>query len=88
LWISQGFAFPVKHTSGLRRFEANDHSVKNPAATIPYGAPLERAGGEMVVDGTQADAQHSGGELSERGKQVWRNGSGMDGGSKLDGGKP
>jgi len=45
-------------------------------------------GGEMVVDGTQADAQHSGGELSERGKQVWRNGSGMDGGSKLDGGKP
>jgi hypothetical protein len=47
-----------------------------------------RAGGEMVVDGTQADAQHSGGELSERGKQVWRNGSGMDGGSKLDGGKP
>ena len=42
----------------------------------------EQAGGEMAVEGTEADAQHSCGELSERGKQVWRSGSGMDGGGK------
>jgi hypothetical protein len=40
----------------------------------------EQAGGEMAVAGTEADAEHSAGELSERGKQVWRTGSGIDGG--------
>ncbi|REE23077.1 hypothetical protein B0G71_6312 [Paraburkholderia sp. BL27I4N3] len=43
----------------------------------------EQAGGEMAVDGTAADATHSSGELSERGKDVWRRGSGMDGGGKI-----
>ncbi|WP_168789140.1 hypothetical protein [Paraburkholderia aromaticivorans] len=43
----------------------------------------EQAGGEMAVDGTEADALHSSGELSERGKEVWRHGSGMDGGGKI-----
>jgi hypothetical protein len=43
----------------------------------------EQPGGEMAVDGTQADKTHSAGELSERGKQVWRQGSGMDGGGKI-----
>lgn len=40
----------------------------------------EQAGGEMAVEGTEADAEHSCGELSERGKQVWRTGNGIDGG--------
>lgn len=43
---------------------------------------LEQPGGEMAVEGTQADEAHSSGELSERGKQVWRTGSGIDGGGK------
>jgi len=43
---------------------------------------LEQPGGEMAVEGTQADETHSCGELSERGKQVWRTGSGLDGGGK------
>ncbi|MGN6319508.1 hypothetical protein [Trinickia sp.] len=43
---------------------------------------LEQPGGEMAVDGTEADETHSSGELSETGKQVWRGGSGMDGGGK------
>jgi hypothetical protein len=43
----------------------------------------EQPGGEMAVEGTQADQAHSSGELSERGKQVWRQGSGMDGGGKI-----
>jgi hypothetical protein len=43
----------------------------------------EQPGGEMAVDGTEADAVHSSGELSERGKEVWRRGSGMDGGGKI-----
>ena len=42
----------------------------------------EQAGGEMAIDGTEADAEHSCGELSERGKQVWRSGSGINGGGK------
>ncbi|MEM5434048.1 hypothetical protein [Paraburkholderia diazotrophica] len=44
---------------------------------------LEQPGGDMAVDGTQADETHSCGELSERGKQVWRTGSGLDGGGKV-----
>ena len=43
---------------------------------------LEQAGGDMAVDGTQADETHSSGELSEAGKRAWRMGSGMDGGGK------
>jgi len=43
---------------------------------------LEQPGGEMAVDGTQADQTHSSGELSEAGKRAWRTGSGMDGGGK------
>lgn len=43
---------------------------------------LEQPGGEMAVEGTQADETHSCGELSERGKQVWRTGTGLDGGGK------
>jgi hypothetical protein len=42
----------------------------------------EQAGGEMAIEGTEADAEHSCGELSERGKQVWRSGSGINGGGK------
>lgn len=45
-------------------------------------ASLEQPGGEMAVDGTQADATHSSGQLSEAGKRVWQNGGGMDGGGK------
>jgi hypothetical protein len=42
----------------------------------------EQAGGVMAMEGTEADAEHSCGELSEQGKQVWRTGSGIDGGGK------
>ncbi|WP_460909958.1 hypothetical protein [Paraburkholderia jirisanensis] len=42
----------------------------------------EQAGGVMAIEGTEADAERSCGELSEQGKQVWRTGSGMDGGGK------
>ncbi len=43
---------------------------------------LEQPGGEMAVDGTQADATHSSGQLSEAGKRAWQTGTGMDGGGK------
>lgn len=53
------------------------------AARKPQKQPsLEQPGGEMAVEGTQADQTHSCGELSEAGKQAWRTGSGMDGGGK------
>jgi hypothetical protein len=42
----------------------------------------EPAGGDMAVDGVEADDTHSCGELSEKGKQVWRTGAGLDGGGK------
>ncbi|GLU32057.1 hypothetical protein Busp01_18990 [Trinickia caryophylli] len=43
---------------------------------------LEQPGGRMAVEGTEADRTRSCGELSEQGKQVWRQGSGIDGGGK------
>ena len=43
---------------------------------------LEQPGGEMAVDGTEADETHSSGELSEAGKRAERTGTGMDGGGK------
>ncbi|WP_244817573.1 hypothetical protein [Caballeronia sp. Lep1P3] len=38
----------------------------------------EQAGGEMAVDGTEADKNASSGQLSEAGKDVWRQGSTID----------
>ena len=43
----------------------------------------EQPGGEMAKDGSQADATKSSGELSERGKNAWRDGQGIDGGGKV-----
>jgi hypothetical protein len=42
----------------------------------------EQSGGDMAQPGTEADKERSSGELTERGKQVWRTGSGIDGGGK------
>ncbi|MBN3853559.1 MULTISPECIES: hypothetical protein [unclassified Paraburkholderia] len=44
----------------------------------------EPPGGDMAVHGTEPDSTHSSGELSERGKDVWRRGAGLDGGGKSD----
>lgn len=43
----------------------------------------EQPGGDKAVEGSHADKAHSSGELSERGKEVWRKGSGIDGGGKI-----
>lgn len=45
---------------------------------------LEQPGGEMAIEGTEADRTHSSGELSEAGKRAWRVGTGMDGGGKCE----
>ncbi|AUT75788.1 hypothetical protein WQE_37327 [Paraburkholderia hospita] len=42
----------------------------------------EQAVGEMAMEGSESDAEHSCGEPSEQGKEVWRRGSGMNGGGK------
>jgi hypothetical protein len=44
----------------------------------------EPPGGQMAEYGTEADPDHSCGELSPRGKEVWRRGAGLDGGGKAD----
>jgi hypothetical protein len=42
----------------------------------------EQPGGAMAQEGTEPDKTRSSGELSEQGKEVWRTGSGIDGGGK------
>ncbi|MDR5762728.1 hypothetical protein [Caballeronia sp. LZ035] len=42
----------------------------------------EQPGGSMAQPGTEPDRDRSCGELTEEGKQVWRTGSGIDGGGK------
>lgn len=42
----------------------------------------EQPGGPLARPGTEPDKEHSSGELTEEGKQVWRTGSGIDGGGK------
>ncbi|MFL9858642.1 hypothetical protein PQR72_23355 [Paraburkholderia madseniana] len=42
----------------------------------------EQPGRSKAVEGTEPDATHSSGELSEEGKEVWRKGAGIDGGGK------
>jgi hypothetical protein len=44
----------------------------------------EPPGGSKAIEGTQPDATHSSGQLSEEGKAVWRRGAGIDGGGKSD----
>jgi hypothetical protein len=41
-----------------------------------------QSGGDMAQPGTEADENRSSGELTEQGKEVWRTGSGIDGGGK------
>jgi hypothetical protein len=45
-------------------------------------ASLEQPGGEMAIEGTEADATHSCGQLSDAGRRAWQVGTGMDGGGK------
>lgn len=44
----------------------------------------EPPGGEMAVFGTEADREHSCGQLSPRGKEVWQRGAGLDGNGKSE----
>jgi hypothetical protein len=67
----------------LRQSIRAHHALEKSASGNGQTEPLtEQAGGVMAIEGTEADAEHSCGELSEQGKQVWRTGSGMDGGGK------
>jgi hypothetical protein len=73
---------------------ANDNTYAGRSHDEAYAArkgkrqpAQEPPGGAMAVDGTQADDQHSSGQLSEEGKQVWRTGSGIDGGGMDNGGR-
>ena len=38
----------------------------------------EQPGGPMAEPGTEPNKDHSSGQLSEKGKQAWRTGSGID----------
>ncbi|MDR5802286.1 MULTISPECIES: hypothetical protein [unclassified Caballeronia] len=42
----------------------------------------EQPGGHLAEPGTEPDKDNSSGTLTEDGKQVWRTGSGIDGGGK------
>ncbi|MFM0472212.1 hypothetical protein [Paraburkholderia strydomiana] len=63
-------------------YAGNSHDEAVAARHMQKQKAQEQAGGEMAIEGTDADAGHSCGELSERGKQVWRSGSGINGGGK------
>jgi hypothetical protein len=43
----------------------------------------EQAGGDMAMEGTEADVQHSCSEPSAPGKVAWQQGGGMDGGGMV-----
>jgi hypothetical protein len=57
----------------------NERKAERKGKKLPS---LQQPGGPMAVEKTQADQTHSSGELSEAGKQAWRQGSGMDGNGK------
>lgn len=42
----------------------------------------EPPGGPMAREETEPDASHSSGDLTEQGRRVWRQGTGMDGGGR------
>ncbi len=64
-------------------YAGKSHDEAVAARTGKKQRSQEQPGGEMAVDGTESDATHSCGELSERGKEVWRRGNGIDGGGKI-----
>jgi len=65
-----------------QRYAGQSHDEAVAARKNRKQRAQEQADGVMAVDGTEADSAHGRGKLSEHGKQVWRTGSGLDGGRK------
>jgi hypothetical protein len=63
-------------------YAGRSHDERYAARTHKKLKSQEPAGGSMAVEGTEPDATHSCGQLSEQGKQAWRKGTGIDGGGK------
>ncbi|CAB3787143.1 hypothetical protein [Pararobbsia alpina] len=71
----------------INTYAGRSHDEAYAARKGKKQAAQEQAGGAMAVEGSEADDQHSSGQLSEKGKQVWRTGSGLDGGGMDNGGR-
>jgi hypothetical protein len=75
---------PVLHPAhrGQNHHAGRAHDERVAARAGRRQASQEAAGGEMAVEGSESNAHRSHGELSDKGKQVWRTGAGIDGGGK------
>jgi hypothetical protein len=68
--------------NGRLRLRVRLHDERYAARKRKKLKSQEPAGGSMAVEGTEPDATHSCGQLSEQGKEAWRKGTGIDGGGK------
>ncbi|MFM0047852.1 hypothetical protein PQQ99_30470 [Paraburkholderia sediminicola] len=66
----------------MNHYAGRSHDERSAARKQQKQKAQEQSGGSMAVEGTEPDATHSSGELSEKGKEVWRKGAGIDGGGK------
>jgi hypothetical protein len=68
----------------INDYAGRSHDERYAARKRKQQKSQEPPGGPMAVEGTEPDAAHSSGELTEEGKAVWRKGSGIDGGGKSE----
>ncbi|MFM0731106.1 hypothetical protein PQQ52_11510 [Paraburkholderia sediminicola] len=66
----------------MNPYAGRSHDERSAAEKHRKQKAQEQPGGSMAVEGTESDATHSSGELSEKGKEVWRKGAGINGGGK------
>ena len=66
----------------MRDYAGRSHDERYALRKRKSQKSQEPPGGSMAVEGTEPDATHSCGDLSEAGKQAWRKGTGIDGGGK------
>jgi hypothetical protein len=66
----------------MNEYAGRSHDERVAARKRRKTKSQEQPGRTMAVEGTEPDTTHSSGELSERGKEVWRKGAGIDGGGK------
>lgn len=64
-------------------YAGRSHDEWVAARTAQRQRAQEQAGGDMALEGTEADAEHSCGVLSAQGKRAWQQGSGIDGGGMV-----
>jgi hypothetical protein len=80
--LARLFIVPIERRSHMSNYAGRSQEERIAQRKGSQPRSQEQPGGTMAERGTEPDKDNSSGQLTEEGKQVWRTGSGIDGGGK------